>query len=187
MELIEELCVSLSFIDSFIYSRSGVIRVYVRGRADLVRKASIIIREIQARYKLKRDFSKSGRNLLSVEKLAAEAGIAISPTFISGVLNYMGYDSELVGNYLKTDADENLVYEISRTIGSVYESLRFETKSSSVKRLVAFAAAVLSLPSWNVVDAAIELKLIGRRDDGLLQPLKDWKSSLNTLIDYLGK
>jgi len=183
LDLIDELCDRLSFVELHISSKPGLIRICVRGSHDMVRRAGNVIREVVSNFKNRR--FNMGFRVFQANWLSRETGYAISLQLLSEILKRKGYTCTVNGDRLKTDADKEIIIDTVRLVGSIYDDLKFETKSSSVKKLIASASSVVGSDFWSVLNAAISLDLIGRDERGLLIPLKDWRNSLDLLITYL--
>lgn len=126
-----------------------------------------------------------GINLFEVRALSREAGTAISLELLAEALQLRGFKCRVVDGGVETDADEDTVFEVARLIGSAYSNLQYETKSSSVKKLLALASSVSGLDLWTVVGAAEELKLLGRNESGRLVLRKAWREALSELLSSL--
>jgi len=185
LEILDAICSRLTFVDFNISSRPGFIKVAVRGSHDDVRRAAGLIRELTSTIKRKSRLKLAGINLFEVRALSREAGTAISLELLSQALQLRGFKCRVVEGGVETDADEDVVFEVARLIGSAYTKLQFETKSSSVKRLLALASSVSGVDLWTVVDVAEELKLLGKNESGRLVLRRGWREALDELLAAL--
>ncbi|MCS7385697.1 MAG: DUF2067 domain-containing protein [archaeon GB-1867-005] len=185
LAILDAICSRLTFVDLSISSKPGVVKVAVRGSHDDVRRAASLIRELTSIVKRKSKLKLVGINLFEVRALSREAGTAISLELLAEALQLRGFKCRVVDGGVETDADEDTVFEVARLIGSAYSNLQYETKSSSVKKLLALASSVSGLDLWTVVGAAEELKLLGRNESGRLVLRKAWREALTELLSSL--
>ncbi|GEM_PF-1294722 len=185
LELVDAICNKLSFVDLNITCRARVIKIHVRGSHSDVRRAAGLIKEIVSMSRRKSRLRLMGINVFEARELSKEAGMAISLELLAEALRLRGFNCRVVESRVETNAGEDVVFEVARLIGAAYEGLRFETRSSSVKKLLALASSASGHDVWTVIGVAEELRLIRRNDSGMLIPLRDWKQALSVLIDAL--
>lgn len=185
LRLIELLCSRLSFVDYNISSRSGFIKIVVRGSHDDVKYAAEVIRELTLSVRRKARAGAGGFNVFSVREISRMAGMAISLDLLAEALRLKGFKCRIVKNAVETNASEDVVYNVLRLMSSAYSDLRFETKSSSVKRLLVLASSVTGVDLWSVVEVARELEFISRDEDGRLVLLREWRDALRRLLPVL--
>ncbi|MCS7364665.1 MAG: DUF2067 domain-containing protein [archaeon GB-1867-035] len=185
LKLLELICNRLSFVDYNISSRPGFIKVVVRGSHEDVKYAADVIKELTLSVRRKSRLIAGGFNVFSVREISKMAGMAISLDLLAEALRLKGFKCRVVRNSIETNASEDVVSNVLRLMSSAYLDLRFETKSSSVKRLLVLASSVTGVDLWSVVEVARELEFISRDDEGRLVLLREWRDALKRLLPVL--
>jgi len=187
IDLMDTLCNRLGFVDLNMTYRPGMIKIQVRGSHNDVKRAIGLIREIISMSKRKARLKLLGINVFEAKELSKEAGMAISLELLAEALKMRGFNCRIIENRIETSANEDIVFEVARLIGLAYSNLRFETKSSSVKRLIALASSISGCDVWTTIDTAERINLLRRNDSGRLILIKDWRSALEELLEELKK
>lgn len=185
LELLDLICNRLSFVDYNITSRPGFVKIVVRGSHEEVKYAADVIKELTLSVRRKSRLTVGGFNVFSVREISKMAGMAISLDLLAEALRLRNFRCRIVKNSIETDASEDVVSSVLRLMSSAYLDLRFETKSSSVKRLLVLASSVTGADLWSVVEVARGLEFISRDEEGRLVLLREWRGALKRLLPAL--
>jgi len=130
-------------------------------------------------------FSKERK--IQIETIVKEIRSTFPQTFLVESLKLRGYRSFIQENTLYTTAPLEVVFEIASALSRYIKDERIRRASTSTKRLIACIAAGTGTDIDEIIKIGKALGIIDETDDGKIKLVKDWKTALKIIVDYLRK
>jgi len=118
-----------------------------------------------------------------ISDLFKEVGGTFPPDVLVEALRIRGFKAEVFGDCIVSDAEKNLLVDIARKIIEAMqtETLRFNAKGKSTRKLLLIAIAGYNLSPTEAVELLLREELVKKVDEGTVMIAKNLREAVEIL------